>query len=151
MNNDTILNAAIGEGQRAQSALAARLEKPLSVAEIHQRFNTLSKAREYIAAIQPSLQRLADEGVNPRQVSYSAPSLATTGDTPVAGEPVKTPPLHTMTLAERYRARVAAAEEEVRKGKRAVLEAPTPAAQLLAMRELRVKEQRLNHEKRNFR
>ena len=46
MNNDTILNAAIGEGQRAQSELAARLEKPLPVADIHQRFNTLSKARE---------------------------------------------------------------------------------------------------------
>ena len=119
------------------------------MADIHQRFNTLSKAREYIVAIQPSLQRLS-EGEASAQPTTPAPSPVSAGDVPVSGESVKTPPLHTMTLAERYRARIATAEEEVRKGKRAVLEAPTPAAQLLAMRELRVKEQRLNHEKRNF-
>jgi len=102
----------------------------------------LSKAREYIAGIQPSLRRLAELEAEPKQV-------ATPPTTPAKAE--STNPTIPQTLEERYRARIAAAEAEVEKAKGAVLEAPSPAAQTLAMRELRMKEQRLNYERRNFR
>ena len=55
-----------------------------------------------------------------------------------------------MTLKERYHARIATAEAEIEKAKTAVLEATSPAAQTIAMRELRMKEQRLNFERKNF-
>ena len=141
MNTDTILNATIQQGRDASAKLSTQLAKPLTQTEIHERFNTLAKAREYIAGIQPSLKRLAELEAVPKQIT-----------TPVV-VPVETAapkPPKPMTLEERYHARIANAEAEIEKAKTAVLEATSPAAQTIAMRELRMKEQRLNFERKNF-
>lgn len=135
MKTEHILNSAIRKGQEAAINLKIQLSRPLSDDEIRQRFTTLTAARDYIASIQPALKRLA-ELENARR----SESPQTETPTPPAGQ----------TLEQRYRARVAAAEAEVERAKGAVLEAPSPQAQIVAMRELRMKEQRLNFERRNF-
>ncbi len=141
MNTDAILNATIQQGRDASAKLAVQFAKPLTQAEIHERFNTLAKAREYIANIQPSLKRLAELEAAPKQIA--APVVV-----PVETAAPKTP--KPMTLEKRYHARIATAEAEIEKAKTAVLEATIPAAQTIAMRELRMKEQRLNFERKNF-
>lgn len=141
MKTETILDATIQQGRDASAKIEAHLAMPLSPSEIHERFITLAKAREYIVGVQTSLQRLAELEAMPKQ-------LAAPATKPVEIMPPPAP--KPMTLEERYHARIAAAEAEIQKAKAAVLEAPSPAAQTIAMRELRMKEQRLNFERKNF-
>lgn len=109
---------------------------------------SLAQARTHVAYLQGELKRLQKENDALRSSAQPARHAAAPPSTPDS-RPQPFAPLDP-SLESRYKARVTAAEDEVAKAKDAVLNAASPQEQTLAMRSLKLAEQKLQMQRSNF-
>lgn len=145
MNTEKILDVAIRTGRETFAEQKLQYLRPLSEDELSTHINTLAKAKEHIREMQKEMTRLRTENASLR--SQSSPSAA---PTPLPDTHSAKSPTTGQGWEQRYRERVAEAEKEVEKAMSAVLSASGPMEQNLAMQALKLAEQKLNFQKRNF-
>jgi hypothetical protein len=145
MNTEKILDVAIRTGREAFAEKKLQYFRPLTRDELSKHINTLSKAKDHIWDMQEEMTRLRNE-----IASLRSQSTTPTAPTPFHGNnAAKTAPTG-QGWEQRYRERVAEAEKEVEKAMSGVLSASGPMEQNLAMQTLKLAEQKLNFQKRNF-
>ena len=141
MKENKILDIAIHKGREAVAEINARRFRPLSDSDINERVNTLANARSLISDLREELSRLQKENAKLKTSNQVVSASA---------DPAQSQLTPKQALEKRYWARIAEAEKEVEKAKDAVLSAPSPAEQMMAMKSLRLAEDKLNFQKRNF-